>query len=249
MVDEHAGELVTDGLVQQRRDHRRIHAAREPEQHAALAHLRAHARDGVVDDAAGVPVGGAAADIVQEARIETRALLRVGDLGVELQGVEAPRFIRHTADGQIGRRGDHLEARRQIDHAIAVAHPDIEQTVAFGVHAVLDTLEQLRVAASADLGVAELVHCTRLDAATQLRGHGLHAVADAEHGHTERPHRLGCGGCALLRHGLGATREDDALGLERAHRVIAYVPGVDLAEDTELAHAARDELRVLRAEV
>ena len=110
VVDEHAGELVADGLVQQRRHHRRIDAAREPEQHAALADLRAYARDGVLDDAAGVPVGGAAADLVQEPRVEPRALLGVRDLGVELQRVEAPRFIGHAGDGHIARRGDHLEA-------------------------------------------------------------------------------------------------------------------------------------------
>ena len=45
VVDEHADELVADRLVQQRGDHRGIDAAGQPEQHFALAHLRAHARD------------------------------------------------------------------------------------------------------------------------------------------------------------------------------------------------------------
>ena len=249
VVDEHAGELVTDGLVQQRRHDRRIDTAGEPEQHVTLAHLRAHARDGVVDDAAGVPVGGAAADVVQEACIEPRALLGVGDLGMELQRVEAPRFVGHAADGQVGGRGDDLEPGRELGDAIAVAHPDIEQAVAFGVHAVFDALQQSGVTAGADLCIAELVHRARLDATAQLRGHGLHAVADAEHRHTQRPDGLGCGGRALLRDGLGAAREDDALRIEGPHRLIACVPGVDLAVDAELAHAARDELRVLRPEV
>ncbi len=44
-IDEHAGELLADGLVQQRRDHRRIHAAGQPQQHMIVADLRAHARD------------------------------------------------------------------------------------------------------------------------------------------------------------------------------------------------------------
>ena len=47
-------QLVADGLVQQRGDDRGIHAARQAQQHLALAHLRAHA-DGVFDDVADAP--------------------------------------------------------------------------------------------------------------------------------------------------------------------------------------------------
>jgi hypothetical protein len=42
VVDEDALELVADGLVQQRRRHRRIDAAAQAEQHALLADLLAH---------------------------------------------------------------------------------------------------------------------------------------------------------------------------------------------------------------
>src|SRR3546814_4402663 len=37
MIDEHAGQLRADRLVQQRRDHRRIDTAGKPEQHVAVA--------------------------------------------------------------------------------------------------------------------------------------------------------------------------------------------------------------------
>ena len=67
VIDEHAGELVADRLVQQRRDHRGIHAAGKAQQHLALAHLRAHARDGVFDDVADAPQRLAAADLAHEA--------------------------------------------------------------------------------------------------------------------------------------------------------------------------------------
>jgi hypothetical protein len=41
VVDEHAGELVADGAVDQRRGHRRIDAARQAEDHLLVAHLLA----------------------------------------------------------------------------------------------------------------------------------------------------------------------------------------------------------------
>ncbi len=91
------------------------------------------------------------------------------------------------AMGTSVRRGDELEAVGQLRDAVAVAHPHVEQAVAFDADAILDVAQQLAVAARADLGIAELVHVARLDGAAELRGHGLHAVADAEHGHAELP--------------------------------------------------------------
>ena len=105
------------------------------------------------------------------------------------------------------------------------------------------------MAARAHFGIAELMHRTRLDAATQLRGHGLHAVADAQHRHAQLEHRTGRGRRTGLRHRLRAARQDDALGREGANVIAARIPGVDLAVDTQFAHAARDELRVLRTEI
>jgi hypothetical protein len=138
---------------------------------------------------------------------------------------------------------------RQSGDAIAVAHPDIEQAVAFGIHAVLDGIEQLAVAAGADLGVAELVHPAGLHLAAELLRHGLHAVADAEHGNFRIPDGLRCEGGIFLQHRLGAAGEDDAFRIERGHISVADIPGMYFAVNAELANTARDELRVLRAKV
>ncbi len=86
----------------------------------------------------------------------------------------------------IGRSGVEAMAAKpggSSDDAVAVAHPHVEQAVALGVDPVLDVAQQRRVAASAHLRVAEFVHGAGLDAAAELRGHRLHAVADAEHRH------------------------------------------------------------------
>ena len=249
VVDEHAGQLLADGLVQQRRHHRGIDAAREPEQHAALAHLGAHARDGVVDDVARRPGVGAAADVVHEALVDARALPGVRHLRMELQRVVVARLVGHGAIGTSPVEAMALESRRQLLDAIAVAHPHVEQPVALGVDAVLDVAQQRAVAARPDLGVAELADAARHHAAAELRRHGLHAVADAEHRHAELEHRARRRRRARRGHRLRAAGEDHAARTEGAHRGVAHVPGMDLAVDAELAHAARDQLRVLRAEV
>jgi hypothetical protein len=49
-VDEHARELVADRALEQRGDDRRIHTARQPEQHVIGADLRADPRDRILDD-------------------------------------------------------------------------------------------------------------------------------------------------------------------------------------------------------
>jgi hypothetical protein len=121
--------------------------------------------------------------------------------------------------------------------------------VAFGVGAVLELLEQRRVPASAHFGVPEFAHPARLHRAAQLRGHRLHPVADAEHGHALRPNPGRRARRVALGHAIGTARENDAPGRELADEGIVDVVGMDLAVDVRLAQAARDELRVLRAEI
>ena len=80
-------------------------------------------------------------------------------------------------------------------------------------------------------------------------GHELLAVADAEHRHAE----LEQARIAARRFGivdaLRATAQDDRGGIELFQRVERQRARVDLAVDVALAHAPRDELRVLRAVV
>ena len=84
VVDEHAGELLADRPVDQRRGDRRIDAARQAEDHLVVADLLADLRDRLGDVIGHVPVAGAAADLVHEALQQLRALQGVRDLGMEL---------------------------------------------------------------------------------------------------------------------------------------------------------------------
>ena len=214
-----------------------------------MAYLRPHAVDGVVDDIAGVPRIAAAANVVDEARIDAVALRSVRYFGVELQAVVVPRFVGDARDGQVRRGGNNLEARRRFDDAIAMAHPHIQQAMAFGVHAVFNIAQQRGMATRANFGVAELLGVMRFHAPAQLVRHGLQAVADAEHRNAQFPHCRRRTGRAFFRDRFRATRKDDALRREGANLGVCHVPGVQFAVHAQLAHAARYELGVLRPEV
>ena len=114
---------------------------------------------------------------------------------------------------------------------------------------VLQAVEQRILRDQLDLRVAELARVGGLGGAAQLRGQGLHAVADAQDRQAGVEHLLRRLGRAGERGRFRAARQDDALGAELRDLGRIVVPGPDLAIHADLADAARDQLRVLRAEV
>jgi hypothetical protein len=97
-------------------------------------------------------------------------------------------------------------------------------------------------------GVAELALVGGLGGAAQLHGHGLHAVADAQHRQAAVEHRCGARG-APARGRFRAAGQDDALGAEGRDLGRVVVPGPDFAVHADLADAAGDQLGVLGAEI
>ncbi|GBE11626.1 hypothetical protein BMS3Abin12_02215 [bacterium BMS3Abin12] len=249
VVHEHAGQSPADGPVQQRRHHRGVHAARERKEHRVVADRRAHPPDAVVDDLRRGPERAAAADLVHEAPEDARALAGMGDLGVELQPVEAAFVVGHTRERRAVGGRDDLEARRQGRDPVAVAHPYIEQSVALGARMVLDVAQQARVTAHAHLGVAVLALAGGLHLPAELCGHRLHAVADTEHRYAEFKDRFRHARRGGLRDRLRPPREHDAARGELTHAGGVHVEGHDLAIHARLTHAARNQLRVLGSEV
>ena len=124
--------------------------------------------------------------------------------------------------------------------------------MAFSGHEVFNALEQFRVAVCAHFGVAEFAGVGAFNLAAQLGGHGLHAVADAQHGNAQLEH---CVRRAVIDFvdGSVAAREDDAFELavsgKLAHPFAAHIAGVDFAVHVGFAHATCDQLCDLRTEV
>ncbi|KAG1544022.1 hypothetical protein G6F50_013922 [Rhizopus delemar] len=99
------------------------------------------------------------------------------------------------------------------------------------------------------IGVVQQGLFQRLDGQDQRRGQGLHAVADAEDRQATVEHFLRRGRGARQRGRFRATGQDDALGAERRDLGRVVVPRPDFAVDAQLADAAGNQLRVLRAEI
>ena len=103
--------------------------------------------------------------------------------------------------------------------------------------------------AGAHLCVTEFAVFRRRHLAAQLRSHGLHAITDAEHRYTNTEHGIRCGQRIRGRNGFRPAGEDNAIGLERGDVAVIHITGMNLAVNTSLAHAARNQLRVLRPEI
>jgi hypothetical protein len=110
-------------------------------------------------------------------------------------------------------------------------------------------MEEGAVLGDFDFGAAELGGMAGLHLATELRGHRLLAVADAEHRYAGSPD-LVRGTWRVLRHDrFGPAGEDDRLRGKLGHRLAGVLEGMDFAIDARLAHTASDQLRHLRPEI
>ena len=166
------------------------------------------------------------------------------DLEMKLHAVIAARFIGDRGEGRVFRGGDDAKAFRQLRHAVAMAHPD-GKAAALLPHAV----EQRAVLQRRHLGAAEFAMMTAFDLAAELGRHRLLAVADAEHRHAGVENALRRAGRALVRDRARPAGEDHRLGADLGEGALGGLERRDLAIDARLAHAPRDELRHLRAEI
>ncbi len=244
MVDEDAGELVADRLVDQDRRDRRIDAAREAADHAGFADLRADAGDLLGAKRGHRPVALEARDFVQEIGDEFGAVGRVDHLGVEHGGVVAPLLVRRDRIGRVLGHGVDAETLRELRYPVAMAHPHRIAPAGFP-HA----LEQGAAFDDLDIGAAEFRRMPALDLAAELFGERLLAVADGENRHGRLEDFFRRARAARFRRRGRPARQDHRLRLQPLKRLGGSREGMDLAIDAGLAHAARDQLRHLRAEV
>ena len=157
---------------------------------------------------------------------------------MELYAPEIQRWCMDRSHRAIGRTSDDLRAGNAVD-AVAMRHP----------HRLLggEIGKQRTGGVADDVGAAKFAMIRFQHLASVVVRGDLHAVADAQYGHTELKDR----GVDLRRtgdvHRGWPARQDDAGGA--LHRGGGGMERVDLAEDLGLADAACDQLGHLRPEI
>ncbi len=244
VVDKDAGELVADGPMDQRRRHRGVNAAREAEDDTVRTDLPPDAADGVLNDLPWGPPAGTGTDLSHKGVDEQLAARRVIDLGMELNTVETALDILNGADRGVGSAGDDLETGGYLCHMISVTHPD--RALSFDEKTVE---KRAWGAAGMQVSVTKFTLAGRDDITAEMPAHQLHAVADAEHRHTEFEQFLGHGRGSRLVDRLGPAREDDPLRSESPDGRKVHVEGMQLTIDMCFAHPTGDQLSVLGTEI
>jgi hypothetical protein len=158
--------------------------------------------------------------------------------------VVSPRFIGRDRVRRIfGHRID-PETLRQARDAIAMAHP-YRIAAARLPHAV----EQGAGFQDLDIRPAEFGRVSALDLAAKLLTQGLLAVADGEDRNAACENFRWRARASRFGNRRRAAGQDHRLRLQPREGFARLRERVDFAVDTRLAHAPRDQLRDLRAEV
>ena len=241
VIDINARELAGHRAREQRRAHRGIHAAGETEQYLFTADLLADLADLRFKEALHRVIPGAAADIKEEVFENEIALHGVGHFRMELHAVEPALFVHIRRYGcEIGVTGN-AEALGQRRDEIGVAHKHVRR------HGAAGKERERGVKGNGEYAVLALR--ARLDRSAAEMADELHAVADAEHRDAELQHGLVAGRGIVAVYAVRSAGEDDALRRHRADLLHGHFARTDLGIDAVLAHAARDQLLVLPAEI
>src|SRR5205085_2955608 len=242
VVDEDALQLPADRLVQQERDYRAVHAAAHRADHPIAAHLRADLLRRLFDEGAHAEAEGDPA-VLEEGLVDLLAARGVDHFGVELDSVKSLLRIAHRAVRGIWSFAQYFPALGRSGDLVAVRHPDVE------VLAGVQIAEGSHGLGHLEAGWTVLAVCGPIDGAAQQLGHQLQAVADAEDRDAELEHPRVDQRRAFLLPPVGTAGKDDAARGEGLDLLERHRAGVDLAVDVQLADAAGDQLRVLRAEI
>ena len=176
-------------------------------------------------------------------------LTGMGHFRMELQAVKMPFLIGYAGNRRAVGRGHQFETLGHLDDPVTVAHPDIQQTIAFRTGVVLNIAQQRGVATRPHLGIAILMMIGIFHLPSQLGRHGLHAVTDPQYRHAQLEHHWW--GLWGFRGGDGfrATGKNNRLGGKRADFRLVQIPAVKLTIDPRFPHATGNQLGVLGTKI
>ena len=245
MINENAGQLVTDRLVDQHGCDRGIHAAGQAADHLGIADLGPDFGNGFGAVGAHGPVALEPRHS-DEVRIKQRAFGGMVHLGVKLHRVKLPGWVGGDGKGRVGRGAVGLKSGGDGGHMVTMAHPDLFTTIR--IPAVQQSCGAVCRGhkSPAKFGGA----MATLDPPAQQMHHHLLAVANAQHRHAKAKDACGRHRCAVGENRGRSARQDDGLGREISQKRIShFVERMDFAIDIQFAQAPRDQLRHLGTKV
>ena len=243
VVDEHARELRAQGLMNERRRDRAVHAARKRADRVICAHLFSDRGHLLAQVHAQIPIGLDAADARGKTLQDLFSALGVRDFGVELHRIDASRSVFDDRWALVVAHGRELESGGELSDLVAMAHPHL--------HAAVEIGHQLACALQRNVRATVLAGFGRNDRSAKNLGDVLHAIADAQHRHAELEYGFFARGARgfFVVNRKWTARQNDALGGKRFDFGVGRVAGENLAVNTKLAQPACDELGELRAEI
>ena len=241
VVDEDAGQLITDRPLQKSCHHAAVHAAGEAADHPVVSHLLSDPIALGVEKLAHSPVAGAAADAEQEVAENVHAVRRVGDFGMELNAPDRAFTMPDRREGTGLRGGDRLEPLGQSGDLVAVTHPDRCSFGNSGEEALV--VENLQLSPSV-LSVRCILHL----AAQHLAGQ-LHSVTDTEHRNAEFENPRIAFGRARCTDTRRPSGQNDPSRVQTPNRLDVGIRCHQQTEGAKFTHSSGDQLRVLASEV
>ena len=234
-VDEDAGQLITNGLMDQDGGDRGVYTARQATDHPALPHLGADLGNHFLTEGGHGPVATQARDLVGEVAQHLGTARGVSHFRMKLDAVEPSGLVGDHRIGAALRGGSDGEALGDGGDLVPMAHPD-----GFQIAHLAQALQKGAGALNADLGTAELAGMAALDLAAQLLAQGHFAIANAQNRDAQLEDLGGNRGALILMDAGRAARQDHRLWCEGVEHGLDLVVGMDLAIDPAFAQAPGD---------
>ena len=194
------------------------------------------------------PIAFEAANLAHKVTEQLCSIGRMDDLGVELRAVKFAFLIGNHRKRRAVAGGDNLKTGRKLRHRIAMAHPDL-MAFALGPKPIEQSarLGDGKVGSAKFAAIADLM--TRPYFAAQLLAHHLLAIANAEDWHASFKQHIWGARTVSFGHAGGRAGQDDASRLHPLESLFGHSEGRNLGIDPRLAHAPRDQLGHLAAEI
>ena len=179
VVDEHAGQLVADRLVDKHGRNRAVDSARKAADDLAVPDLRADLLDLGLAELGHGPVARQPADMAYEICQQLAAVGRVHDFRMELRAVIFAFLVGDDREGRTVAGGDDLETGREFGDLVTMAHPHL-----VALAGLPKPVEQRAGFGHGQIGAPELAALTRFmpwpHLSAELLCHDLLTVADTE---------------------------------------------------------------------